>query len=138
MADLSENSRFTQIVWFLVSRSESLLLSWLSSVVWQCADDIEKLNDGHGHEKQADVPQSGADDDDEDVEEDEEEVFGKFTVHREHELPSQMNIQLIILWLCNLWLKPCLIQLECYSCYINILQWVSVLMLVSNIVSFDT
>ncbi|XP_048028103.1 Werner syndrome ATP-dependent helicase homolog [Megalobrama amblycephala] len=41
----------------------------------KCADDIEKLNDGHGHEKQADVPQSGADDDDEDVEEDEEEVF---------------------------------------------------------------
>lgn len=77
-------------------------MSCLSSVVRQCADDIEKLNDGHGREKQADVPQSGADDDDEDVEEDEEEVFGKFTIHRKHELPSQINIQLIILWLCNL------------------------------------
>lgn len=72
-------------------------MSCLSSVVRQCADDIEKLNDEPGHEKQTDVPQSGADDDDEDVEEDEEEVSGKFTVHREHALPSQINIQLIIL-----------------------------------------
>jgi len=54
-------------------------LSCLSSLVHQCADDLEKLN-----EKPADVPQSGADDDDEDVEEDEEEVFGKYTVHHAH------------------------------------------------------
>lgn len=42
----------------------------------QCAADIERFNGEHGHEKQALVPRSGAEDD-EDVE---EEGFGKFTV----------------------------------------------------------
>lgn len=55
-------------------------MACFSSVVCQCAADIERLNGEHGHEKQALVPQSGAEDDDEDVEEDEEEGFGKFTV----------------------------------------------------------
>lgn len=67
-----------------------------SSVVCQCAADIERLNDEHVHEKQA-----LAEDDDEDVEEDEEEGIGKFTVYDKHEWPSQIYIQLYIL-LCNL------------------------------------
>ncbi|XP_058644644.1 bifunctional 3'-5' exonuclease/ATP-dependent helicase WRN isoform X2 [Onychostoma macrolepis] len=41
----------------------------------KCAADIERINGEHGHEKQALVPRSGAEDDDEDVEEDEEEGF---------------------------------------------------------------
>lgn len=52
-----------------------------SSVVCQCAADIERLNGKQDqHEKQELVQRSGAEDDDEDVEEDEEEGFGKFTV----------------------------------------------------------
>ncbi len=50
-----------------------------SSVICQCASDIERLNGEHGHEKQALVPRSGAEDD-EDVEEDDEEGFGKCTL----------------------------------------------------------